>query len=1001
MSENAAVITHRDYAFSAPTRWIHGTGLGKYNHPMFRQRFELAAVPAHGAMLIMADNVAEVWINGRHAAMHVVRNYIFDTIYEVYDVTGWLRPGTNVIAVRNWDSDHPTRGGFALEIQADGVPVCVTDRRWVYRREEALTYGVNYHISNGDEESVDGAKLVVGFEAPDFDDSGWTPAEELGGELLHPPYDSFRQSRIRAQGCDEYRPAAIAAVLRSETPQGYDLQAGPVRGSVDVMMTRVTADRAAPLMLVTNEGVRRWAVDGVMQPLNQWTTLTAGEHFVTLICTGYPAFVLRTSAVLTFCAPVGEGDLAAYSLTAPPRKYPWNEFNGPTEADGQAEKLLTVPAFAEMPPEVQAAAVPGVFTRRDKALHHIRTRTRTVPANGFAAEGILRDARIVPDSRTVRVDHWEALMEENGEAVIGVQDGGVNLVLDFGEEKVGRLAFEVEAPAGTVLDAACFEMINDKGMCLMSAPMTLRYVCRDGAQSYISRRRRGFRYVSLNIAGHTGEVRLKNVRVLELRYPVESGAFRCADERLNQIYQMSARTAELCMLEAYVDCPGYEQNPWTGDARVTGDINLYNFGAYEFDRQYLRLIAQSIEEGVCRVYRTRNPKYQAGMYLTCAAHPTYPEGCIPVWSFMWLLQVWDHYECTGDRAALAEVFYAVEETLTRCEKMTDDRGLFDMPGAWNLIEWANNDLDFYGEVVANNIMLAHCFGKAADMAEVLDRPERTAHYRAQQAAYRAAVNRYGWSEEHRAYVDTVRDPYAYEKYRSFITEHHRKAMEMWELQRQRGRPAVKPAPLKLLTYEEYLSRGRISVQTNTLALLYDAVPAERQADAMRFLLDNVTTGQYVSGTPANRTTGVPSEEEAPGGYVHIGSPFFMYFALKTLYKYGYAWLALDAQRQAWGEFLDSGINTCLETFKKGPEWTRSIAHAWSGSPALFLIREVLGVRPVKPGFAEFTVTPRTDGLDWAEGSVPTPRGRIWVAWKKDAQGRVTVTCKAPDGCKQV
>ena len=32
--------------------------------------------------------------------------------------------------------------------------------------------------------------------------------------------------------------------------------------------------------------------------------------------------------------------------------------------------------------------------------------------------------------------------------------------------------------------------------------------------------------------------------------------------------------------------------------------------------------------------------------------------------------------------------------------MTNDRGLFDMQGAWNLIEWANNDLSFYGEVTA-------------------------------------------------------------------------------------------------------------------------------------------------------------------------------------------------------------------------------------------------------------------------------------------------------------
>jgi hypothetical protein len=333
--------------------------------------------------------------------------------------------------------------------------------------------------------------------------------------------------------------------------------------------------------------------------------------------------------------------------------------------------------------------------------------------------------------------------------------------------------------------------------------------------------------------------------------------------------------------------------------------------------------------------------------------------------------------------------------------MTDDRGLFDLQGAWNLIEWANNDLDYYGEVTANNILLAHCFGQAAEMADVLSEPTLAAHYRSQRSAYHAAVNQYCWSEADRAYVDTVRDAYGYERSMQYLKEQHARAQAMYEARCRAGKPAKKPGPLVLPAYEAYLSRKRISVQTNTLALLYDTAPPERQADALRFLLDNVATGIYVSGTPANRTTGAPSEEEAPGGYVHIGSPFFMYFALKTLYKYDYPRLALDTQRQAWGAFLDSGLTTCLETFKKSDTWTRSIAHAWSASPALFMVREVLGIRPVKPGFAEFTVEPKTDGLDFASGSVPTPHGRIEVCWHKAADGTLNLTCHAPEGCKQV
>ncbi|MBR7160980.1 MAG: hypothetical protein IKD07_01055 [Clostridia bacterium] len=312
-------------------------------------------------------------------------------------------------------------------------------------------------------------------------------------------------------------------------------------------------------------------------------------------------------------------------------------------------------------------------------------------------------------------------------------------------------------------------------------------------------------------------------------------------------------------------------------------------------------------------------------------------------------------------------------------KMTDSRGLFDMQGAWNLLEWANNDLDFYGEVTGNNVMLSHCYRRAAEMAGILGDLSLSVYYNDKATAYRDAVNTYCWDDERKAYVDTVRDPYAYERYCAYMD--------------QRKMPKV--------SYEEYLKKGRIGVQSNTLALIYGCVPLERRKHALRWLEDNMESGVYVSGTPANRTAGIPSEEEAPDGYVHIGSPFFLYFALKTLYKFGRDDLAILAQRRDWANLLESDLTTCIETFKSGKDWTRSVAHAWSASPAIFLMTEVLGIQPTKAGYTEFTVTPKTSGLDFAKGSVPTPYGRIYVEWKKKEDGSLEILCRAPKECKRI
>jgi hypothetical protein len=71
-------------------------------------------------------------------------------------------------------------------------------------------------------------------------------------------------------------------------------------------------------------------------------------------------------------------------------------------------------------------------------------------------------------------------------------------------------------------------------------------------------------------------------------------------------------------------------------------------------------------------------------------------------------------------------------------------------------------------------------------------------------------------------------------------------------------------------------------------------------------------------------------------------------------------------------------------------------HGWSSGAAPALTNYVLGVRPTSPGFATFVVTPHTEGLQWAEGDVPTPHGSIHVSWRV-VDGRTLVRVRAPHG----
>ena len=396
-------------------------------------------------------------------------------------------------------------------------------------------------------------------------------------------------------------------------------------------------------------------------------------------------------------------------------------------------------------------------------------------------------------------------------------------------------------------------------------------------------------------------------------------------------------------------------------------------------KNYLRTIASSMERGLRRFYRGRNPLYQNDTYLPCACFTTYPDGGIPIWSFTWLLQIFDHFLYFGTDSDEKEFISYAEECLKRAEAHMSSRGLFAPRGAWNLIEWANNDLEPYGEVCANNMMLAYCYKKMSEY--YLSKGENNAadSYACKFESLKSLINKYFWSEERHAYVDTIRDEFSYDLHVDFCLE--------------------KGLPIR--EYDEFRAAERISVQTATFALLFDCADGERAEYCKEIIVGDARRGNFKRGTPSKRTYGAPSEEEAPLGIVRTGTPFFLYYLLKALFKIGEHELAFAVIRRDYGEMIDDGIRTCVETFKddKG-EWGRSMAHGWGSAPAVFLKSEILGVKPLDKGYRKFTVEPRLCGLKFASGSVFTPYGKISVSVTEN-EGNILVKCDAPAECKRI
>lgn len=119
----------------------------------------------------------------------------------------------------------------------------------------------------------------------------------------------------------------------------------------------------------------------------------------------------------------------------------------------------------------------------------------------------------------------------------------------------------------------------------------------------------------------------------------------------------------------------------------------------------------------------------------------------------------------------------------------------------------------------------------------------------------------------------------------------------------------------------------------------------------------------------------------------VGTPYMRFFEGMALARAGRAAQMLDMVDQYWGGMLDEGATTFWEAYDPGAvgnehcafygrPFGKSLCHAWASGPIALLSGEVLGIRPLEPGWRRFAVSPRRTNLQWACVSVPTPAGRI-------------------------
>lgn len=101
--------------------------------------------------------------------------------------------------------------------------------------------------------------------------------------------------------------------------------------------------------------------------------------------------------------------------------------------------------------------------------------------------------------------------------------------------------------------------------------------------------------------------------------------------------------------------------------------------------------------------------------------------------------------------------------------------------------------------------------------------------------------------------------------------------------------------------------------------------------------------------------------------------------------------------RGWYNMIRLGSTVTLEAwdnkYKNNLDWN----HAWGSAPANIIIRKLVGVEPLEPGFKKIRIKPQLGNLNWIDAKVPSIRGTIDVHVDRSKQGAFELSLKIPAG----
>ncbi len=501
-------------------------------------------------------------------------------------------------------------------------------------------------------------------------------------------------------------------------------------------------------------------------------------------------------------------------------------------------------------------------------------------------------------------------------------DGRV--VLDFGQNLVGRAKFKLAGEPYTKVTVRYAEMLADDGSVytanLRGAPQIDSFFMNGKSEWFQTHfTYHGFRYAELAARDRRDSpipmgAQIEAIAEVFHTSAPETASFACSEPMFERLWQNVVWTQRANLMSVPTDCPQRDERlGWTGDIHAFGQTASYIMDMRNFWRKWL--------------IDMRDAQATDGRYADFAPHPYGKNDRftgVPGWGDAGVVCTQTAWRNYADRRLAAEMLPSIDRWLKWIESKNPDH------------IWRNARHNDYGDWLNGDTLIQEGWPKQG--AELPKEVFATLM----------------WYQSARAAEELAR---ASEGDASAIRAHGAMANK------------VQVAFLKEFVDAE----GKIKGDTQAgyaIALGLDILPEATRPKAFAHLLAAIERAQN------HISTGFHSTHHLMQVLTRFGRSDVAYMLLSNRTFPG------------WGYSIEQGATTIWERwdgFVKGRGFQdpgmNSFNHWAFGSVGEWMMGTIIGIQPGSPGWRTFTIAPEPGaGLTWAKGHYDSPQGRIGVSW---------------------